>query len=382
MADFIFKISPNIVLGSYASSRVGQFVREWGSRYMVLVDPVLSEFGIAEKIEESLRTRNIDFFMYDEIPSAPDTTVIQQALNLGREAHIHGIITVGGTKVASIGRAVAALFYESHDIYDYIEGEQPTSEALPVICVPTTICDPFLFCDRTPIIDARSRQIKMLKIQSGLCRLAIFDPNLTVSFTENQHATMALQALCIAIEAYISQKASFFSDTIIEKAVELLSYTLNSTPPLTASVPKETLALQGGCLASLGAATSSIGVASIIGFSINARYKISRASTSTVLLPHIIEDGAKCKTERLAKIARLLNVAADPSSDEEAVSALIENIRNKIAMSNLPARLKDLPISMEQLALAAEDAGQLEHMTTLPRSMTADDLFDIMKQAF
>ena len=77
-----------------------------------------------------------------------------------------------------------------------------------------------------------------------------------------------------------------------------------------------------------------------------------------------------------------MHAAADTSSNEAAVSALAETIRSKIAAANLPARLKDLSVSIEQLALAAEDAAKLDCMNAMPRSMTADDLFDIIKQAF
>ena len=30
MADFIFKISPNIILGSYIATRLGQHASDWG----------------------------------------------------------------------------------------------------------------------------------------------------------------------------------------------------------------------------------------------------------------------------------------------------------------------------------------------------------------
>ena len=43
MADLQFKVSPNIVLGTYISSRLGLYAKEWGDRYMVIVDPVLKE---------------------------------------------------------------------------------------------------------------------------------------------------------------------------------------------------------------------------------------------------------------------------------------------------------------------------------------------------
>ena len=65
MADFIFRISPNIILGSYSASRLGQFVQEWGTKFMVLMDPILTECGIAAKIKQSLTDRKVDFFVFD-----------------------------------------------------------------------------------------------------------------------------------------------------------------------------------------------------------------------------------------------------------------------------------------------------------------------------
>ena len=50
MSDFIFRINPNIILGPYTVSRLGQQVREWGSRFMVIVDPFLNEAKVSEKI--------------------------------------------------------------------------------------------------------------------------------------------------------------------------------------------------------------------------------------------------------------------------------------------------------------------------------------------
>ena len=53
-----------------------------------------------------------------------------------------------------------------------------------------------------------------------------------------------------------------------------------------------------------------------------------------------------------------------------------------MAKANLPTRLKDLSVSIEQLALAAEDAGKLEYANFLPRSMTSDDFFELIKAAY
>ena len=135
-------------------------------------------------------------------------------------------------------------------------------------------------------------------------------------------------------------------------------------------------------MTSLGVASSSMGTASLLSLCINARYKISRSLTTVILFPYFIEDAAKYKSERLAKLARILRVATDATPADEAVLAFTEYVRQHIAKANLPARLKELSISIEQLALVAEDAGNLELINQLPRSMNADDLFDLIKQAY
>lgn len=193
---------------------------------------------------------------------------------------------------------------------------------------------------------------------------------------------MSLETLCMGLEAYISQKASFFSDMIIEKSFELLSYAMDGSPTLTVTTPKDVLLTQAGCMISLGVATSSIGQGSLLALTINSRHHISSSLSCCILLPYILEDTAKFKTDKLAKISRIIRAAKPESSDQEAAQALTEYVRTHIAKANLPARLKDLGVSIEDLALTAEDAGQIDLINNLARSMTADDLFDLIKQAY
>ena len=78
----------------------------------------------------------------------------------------------------------------------------------------------------------------------------------------------------------------------------------------------------------------------------------------------------------------MLRVCGDEITGEDAAKALIEYVRQKIAMANLPTRLKDLKLTIEQLSLAIEDVSQVDLVHNLPRSMTTDDLFDFIKVAF
>ncbi|MCR5725054.1 MAG: iron-containing alcohol dehydrogenase [Treponema sp.] len=383
MADLTFRISPNIVLGSFTTSRLGQFALAWGKKYMLIVDPVLKELGTTEKITSALTDRGIDFFIFDAISETAETKTVDQALTLARQAHVQGVIAAGGGKTLHIARAVCALYNSPVDVYDFIEGRaSPETEPLALICIPTTSRDSFIFTDIIPLIDSRSRRITIAKTQQGLCKLALFDPNLTVTLSEKQIGAMTQEVICLAAEAYLSQKANFFSDMISEKTMELLGYALDENHSLTITTPQNELLAQSGCMASLAAATSAIGPASLLALSINARYKVSRALTTSILLPHMLETCAGFKADRIANLMTHIQPESARNSTEECVQSLIELTRQRLAKLNLPARLKDLALSMEQLTQAAEDAAQLPLMNTMPRSMTGDDLFELIKKAF
>ena len=147
MADFSFKVSPNILLGSYAASRIGSSVLSYGTKFMVIVDPILRENGTAEKITKALDDKKIDYFIFDEFSKGGDSETLGRCLKLAREAHVHGIIAMGGGKPISVARGVCALYNEIHDLYDFLDGATPKTSPLPLICIPTTIRDAFVFTD-------------------------------------------------------------------------------------------------------------------------------------------------------------------------------------------------------------------------------------------
>lgn len=382
MADLIFKITPDIILGSYTLTRLGQYAKNLGSKFMIIMDPILKDFNLAEKITQPLTDRKIDFFIYDNFNDGATTKDIENAVILAKQSHIHGIIAAGGEKAINAGCAVAALYNENRSIYDYIDNPGTAADSIPLICIPGTCRAPYAFTNSIPVTDSRSRQVRQLKIKNNACSLMLWDPNLSLTLTENQNTSLSLETLCLACEAYFSQKASFFSDMFCEKSFELLSYGMDEKKSLDITTPQEILLAQGGCMASLSVSTSSPGIASLLALAINARYKINRSLAATILFPYVIEEVAKFKADKIEKIARLYGTADEKLSRDEAVQSFTENIRQKIAKANLPVRLKELNLTMEQLATCAEDAGQLDIMTMLPRSMTTDELFELMKQAY
>ena len=155
MADFSFRISPNIMLGSYATGRIGHFAAGYGSKFMLIADPVLKETGTTAKITQALADCKIDFFTFDSLTDVAETKTVEQALQLARQAHITGVIAAGGGKTLHVARAVCAIFNENRTVYDIADGAAVTESPLPLICVPTTGRDSFIFTELVPLVDSR-----------------------------------------------------------------------------------------------------------------------------------------------------------------------------------------------------------------------------------
>ncbi len=162
MSNFTFKLTSNIILGSYSIAKIGAEAARYGKKFLFVVDPWLHETGVAKKIIDALEERGISVLVFDGVKRSADSDIIENALSLARRVFIDAVIVSGGIGPVAVGRAVASLYNESGSIYDFIEGKPCTAEPLPFIEVPSTCREPFTFTPFSPIVDARSRKIHLL----------------------------------------------------------------------------------------------------------------------------------------------------------------------------------------------------------------------------
>ncbi len=383
MADFVFKLSPNIILGNYSLARIGEEAAKLGNNFMFIIDPFFEDMGLIEKIKKSLEEKHISVFTFNGFGKTPDSEIIDRALSLARGAHIKGVIACGNLVACSIGRAIAALYNETQSSYNYIEGTPITAESLPLIQIPTTCNDPFLFGTTSCILDSRSRSINLLKVQENLCDLVIFDSNTYAGLAPNTMTAMLFAGLATAFEAYISTKGSFFSETVLGKAIDIFLISTDPQREKLIGTPREDLAAQAACLAAIGASASAPGLGSAISLAAGGKYRLASSLISTILLPHIINDAISSNLTKTVSVARMLGETMPEGGDAVELSKRgVEEIRRRLAEANLPTRLKDIDLTIESLVPVSEDAARLSFMNYIPHPMSSRDIFEIIKQAF
>jgi alcohol dehydrogenase len=183
------------------------------------------------------------------------------------------------------------------------------------------------------------------------------------------------------VESYCSSRASFFSDALLEQAIVLYTqmirtYQDNQNFDMTGQ------AANAGFLMALGSAISAPGIGTALAYAINGRFPVAKSWCSTVLLPYILERLVAARPEKLAKVAALMGEPVEGASVADSANMAVDSIRRRMGALKVPARLKEFNLSLDRLVPVAEAARDLEFVSFSPWTVSSEDAFDMLKQAY
>ena len=382
MADMIFKLDPEVIIGRDSVNRAGALLSGLGgNRILLATEQGLYENNQIDRLIKILDDSGIESILFDDIPAQTTAETAENAASLARGARANMVIGFGGLKTQYTARLASILAASAYGLFDLLDGEKEERAFLPYAAIPTTGGDPFLFSDCLIAVDPRDRFVNLIKCPKGLCVSAILDPGMFEALQGKLASTAAFDGLAGTLEAYCSTKASFFSDALLEQAVSLYyemirCYTNNQTLDFPAA------SVNAGFLMSLGASVSSLGIGGALAFSLNGKFPVAKTWCSTVLLPYMMEKLVAARPQKMAKAAALMGEPVEGASTAEAASMAVEAVRRCMGQLSVPARLKDFNLSLDRLVPTAEAARSLEFTAFSPWTVASEDAYDLLKQAF
>jgi alcohol dehydrogenase len=384
--DFFFHIGPRVWFGSDALLRLPLLASDLAgagrSRVLLVADPLLYESKTIDRVRGLLEEREIQVLVFDEIPERATSRAAEDALRLAKGARAPLVIGLGGLKTLMIARATAVLAASDLDMDAFLDGAKVGAAPLPLIEIPTSLRHGFMTENCVLLPDGRDRRVRLVRAPSAAPGAVLIDPMLSASLSPKVRAACAIDGLLGALEAYVSSKASFMSDILLEKAVASLARGLDDLIAKPDDPSARFEAWKGSFLASLGIGMSAPGIGTAVAAAVNARWPVPKASLAAILLPYSMESAMKSRLEKIAKLASLLGEDVAQLSDSEAAAKVIEWLRTKLGQLKIPSRLKDFDLSLDRLVDTARDARELDFMNYLPRAASVDDVFDFVKSAF
>ena len=382
MADISFSVQTDIRFGLDVVNRIAALVGQYGDRVLLVTEAILYEGKVIERIQTLFEKKSIQYIIYDEVVPHATSSVVDEGIKLARSAHAEVVVGLGGVKTLSIAKCIAMAAPLGGEMDDYLSGVQPKGEPLAYVAVPTTCRDPFLFLDDYLMIDGRDRTAKVGRAQRGITRVAIVDPKLTVTLPAKYTATTLLDTLLVAVEGYISARSNFLSDTLFARACELVGRVSGQVATQPEDLRVRMSASMAGLLASLGLTMSKTGVGTAVAYAINGSFMVPKSWVAAILLPHVMELFSTVSADKLARVAALLGEDLTDVPPVEAAARGVEAVRRLLGTLGLPTRLRDFDLNLDDMVDIAGTARSFDMMNYLPRAISTEDLYELIKAAF
>jgi alcohol dehydrogenase class IV len=271
MADIVYKLDPEVIIGTDTVNRAGSVAGALGSRVLVATEQVLYEKNSIGRLTTVLEDAGVEAILFDEIPAQATAEVAENAAELARGARCEAVIGFGGLKTQSIARMAAIVAGSNLGVFDLLDQQREEKKFVPYIAIPTTGRDPFLFAGYFIAVDPRDRSVKLVRSPPGLCVSAIIDGSLSESLGEKFTSTTAFDGFCVAVESYCSSRSSFLSDALLEQSIALYSQMIASYAE-NRNFDHISGSTNAGFLLALGSAISTPGIGTALAYALNGKF--------------------------------------------------------------------------------------------------------------
>jgi alcohol dehydrogenase class IV len=284
--------------------------------------------NMTKSLVEKLSQEGIASLVFS-ISKEPTIDLIQQGVAEARKFDCDLVIGFGGGSAVDAGKAIAALITNPGEPLDYLEvigGGQPlTQPPLPYIAIPTT-AGTGAEVTRNAVLASPEHRVKVsLRSPMMLPKLAVIDPELTLSLPPEVTASTGLDALTQCIEPFVSHLANPLTNGIcregIHRAAGSLQQAFEHGDDLDARTDMSLAALFGG----LALANAKLGAVHGFAGPLGGMYPTApHGVICGRLLPFVMEANVQVLRSREPEnpaLARFDEVAQILTGDSQATAA-------------------------------------------------------------
>lgn len=407
MDDLIFRIPATIVFGSDALQRVPASVAAYGTRALLLTESALRDARYVGRLQDSLEKRGIHCIVYDEVMPGGGGESLDEIIDLARSSQTQMIIGMGGMKVLTAARLAAMAVPNRLRFDDILQNGGPgaTATCMPYIEIPSSCRNHFMLKDFLIVTDRQTKTPRTIRVPGDMAKLIAIDPRMSLTLSPRYTGAVMMDSLLASIEGYLSPRGSFLSDAVLLHAIEILASNVVEACRKTGNERARNRASEAGLLSAVGLSMSSQGIGGAISYALNSRFDVPKSWVSTALLPHIVDNIGSVRPEKLAKLAFSLGESLDDEalhyvstrggeslgtvavtvkelSPPQLAARISSAVRRLIGVLDLPARLRDFDLPLDEMGEVAEVAAAMDMASASPVPFSSDEVFDLIKQAF
>lgn len=381
--NFNFNLPTSIEFGNGKVKNIGKRAKELGGKKALLItDKGLAQTGILEKVTASLDQEGVQYIVFDEISPNPKDVDCEKAYHRFKDKGIDLLIGLGGGSSMDTAKAIGTLLTNEGELRDRYGVDLLDREIPPLICIPTTSGTGSEVTRGSVITDTVTKQ-KMAILDLKIApKLALVDPELTLSLPKSITAATGMDALTHAIEAYTCKPSQPISDALSLYAIELIAKYL----PLAVENGNDLEARKNMLLASLVAGVAfdntDLGAVHAMAEPLGGLYDTPHGVANSIFLPYVFEFNIPSNPEKHAMVATKLSANKEGKTTEELAYEGVVLLKEMAAKIGIPT-LRDLGnVNPDDFPFLAE--GAFEHLCTQAnsRELTKEDYLKLFQKTY
>lgn len=228
--------------------------------------------------------------------------------------------------------------------------------------------------------------------------VAIIDPDLVMSLPKTITADTGMDVLTHALEAYVSNMASDYTDGLAEKAIELVFKYLKRAYDNGDDKEAREKMHNASTIAGMAFTNAFLGVNHSIAHKIGAEFHLAHGRINAILLPYVIKYNSSKPTKfvsfpkyeffiadkKYATIAKKIGLKAE--SVEEGIDALIEAVKFLNNELHIPKSFKEAGIDeqefLKKIDLLADMAFEDQCTSANPRVPLVSEIKQILLDSY
>lgn len=381
------------------------------TKAFIVTDESMVKLGYVDKILYHLRNRQsyVHSEIFAEVEPDPSFETIKKGVKAIEAFEPDVIIAIGGGSAIDAAKGMW-LFYEHPDAdveglkLKFMDIRKRTykfpklGEKAKMVAIPTTSGTGSEVTSFAVISDKEQNKKYPLADYELTPDVAIIDPDLVMTLPKRITADTGMDVLTHALEAYVSNMASDYTDGLAEKAVELVfNYLLEAYEHGDNKVAREKMH-NASCIAGMAFTNAFLGINHSLAHKLGAKYHLAHGRANAILLPYVIRYNATKPTKFVSfpkyeyfiadkKYANLARKNGLPAfTNEEAINSLIAKVRELNEKLEIPKSLQEAGID-EQDFLAnvdelADRAFEDQCTTANPRLPLVTELKQILLDAY
>lgn len=360
LAPFDHQPRTRLVFGGGSVERVGDLARAVGGKEILLVtDAGLVAAGHAGRVHRLLESAGLKVVVFDQARENPTTRCVDNCVAAAKSAAIDTIIGLGGGSAMDTAKGCNFILTNGGRMPDYWGFGKAAKPMLPLIAIPTT-AGTGSECQSYALIAEENSHMKMAcGDPKAAARIAILDPELTVSQPPAVTAHTGIDAIAHAVETAVTRARNPLSLMYSHEAFKLLVPSL----PRALGNPNDLEArgrmLLGAAYAGMAIENSMLGAAHAAANPLTAHYGVVHGEAVGILLPLVVRfnaDGSAAARQAYAELASAPEIACVSDGHAPALEALVARLESLLNTAGIARSLADCGVKRPMVQTLAEEA--------------------------